>query len=42
VTDILKSISTSTFRAVFEECKSWLLWCIEAGGEYCKNTHSQW
>jgi hypothetical protein len=34
VTDILISILTSTFRAVFEEWKGRLLRCIEAGGEY--------
>jgi hypothetical protein len=32
--DILMSIPTSTFRAVFEECKSRLLRYIEAGGDY--------
>jgi hypothetical protein len=34
VTDILVSIPTSTFRAVFEEWKNHLLQCIEAGGYY--------
>jgi hypothetical protein len=34
VTDILMSIPTSTFRALFEKWKSQLLRCIEAGGEY--------
>jgi hypothetical protein len=34
VTDILVSIPTSTFRAVFEERKSRLLQCTEAGGDY--------
>jgi hypothetical protein len=34
VTDIVILISTSIFRAVFEEWKNRLLRCIEAGGEY--------
>jgi hypothetical protein len=34
VTDILTPILTSTFGAAFEEWKSRLLRCIEAGGEY--------
>jgi hypothetical protein len=33
-TGILMSIPTSTFRAVFEEWKSRVLQCIEAGGQY--------
>jgi hypothetical protein len=32
--DILMSIPTSIFRAVFEEWKNQLLRCIEADGEY--------
>jgi hypothetical protein len=34
VKDILISIPTSAFRAVFEEGKGRLLRCIEEGGEY--------
>jgi transposase len=34
VTEILMSIPTSTFGAVFEEWKGRLLRCIDAGGEY--------
>jgi hypothetical protein len=34
VTDVLMSVPTSTFTAVFEEWKSRLLQCNEAGGEY--------
>jgi hypothetical protein len=42
VTGILMSITISTFRPVFEEWKSRLLRCIEAGGDYLeKHTFSR-
>jgi hypothetical protein len=34
MTDILISIPTSTFRAIFEEWKSRLVRCIKAAGDY--------